>query len=70
MQGHRDDLRFDRRRLPWVTLFQQERTPRTGLFSAPVSLRALPGLAMANDVGPVTVRTVQDLEHHEVTRSC
>jgi len=30
---------------------------------------ALSGLAMANDVGPVTVRTVQDRENHEATRS-
>jgi hypothetical protein len=32
-------------------------------------LLALPGLAMADDVGPVTVRTVQDLENHDATRS-
>ena len=30
---------------------------------------ALPGLAMAHNVGPVTVRTVQDLENHDATRS-
>ena len=69
MQGHLDALRFDCRRLPWVTILQQERTPRTALFSAPVPLLALPGPAMANKVGPVTVRTVQDLENHEATRS-
>src|SRR5712691_6773796 len=69
IQGHLDDLLFDCRRLPWVTILQQERTPRTAFFSAPVPLLALPGLAMANDVGPVTVRTVQDLENHEATRS-
>jgi len=70
IQGHLDNLLFDRRRLPGVPILQQERTPRTALFSAPIPLLALPGLAMANDVGPVTVRTVQDLENHDATRSC
>ena len=69
MQGHLDDLLFDSRRLPWITVIQQERAPRTAVFSAPVPLLALPGLAMTNDVGPVTVRTVQDLENHDATRS-
>jgi hypothetical protein len=69
IQGHLDDLLFDCRRLPWVTILQQERTPLTALFSAPVPLLALPGLAMANDVGPGTVRTVQDLENHAATQS-
>src|SRR6266851_4909994 len=67
---HVDDLLFDFRRLPRVAILQQERTPRTAFFSAPVPLLALPGLAMAHNVGPVTVRTVQDLENHEATRSC
>jgi hypothetical protein len=34
-----------------------------------VPLLALPGLAMADDVGPAIVRTVQDLENHDATRS-
>jgi hypothetical protein len=69
MQGHLDNLLFDRRRLPGVTLLLQDRTPRTTFFSAPVPLLALSGLAMAHDVGPVTVGTVQDLKNHEATRS-
>src|SRR5215831_19906891 len=69
IQSHLDDLLFDCRRLPGVTILQQERTPRTAFFSAPIPVLALPGLAMANDVGPVTVRTVQDLENHGATRS-
>src|SRR5262249_1977731 len=69
IQGHLDDLLFDCGRLPWVTILQQVRPPRTALFSAPVPLLALPGLAMPNDVSPVTMRTVQDLENHEATRS-
>jgi hypothetical protein len=66
---HVDDLLFDFGRLPRVAILQQERTPRTAFFSAPVPLLALPGLAMAHNVGPVTVRTVQDLENHDATRS-
>ena len=66
---HVDDLLFDFRRLSLVAILQQERTPRTAFFSAPVPLLALPGLAMAHNVGPVTVRTVQDLENHEATQS-
>src|SRR5262249_17857700 len=66
---HVDNLLFDCRRLPRVAILQQERTPRAAFFSAPVPLLALPGLAMAHNVGPVTVRTVQDLENHEATRS-
>jgi hypothetical protein len=69
IQGHLDDLLFDCRRLPGVTILQQERTPRTAFFLALVPLLALPGLAMAHDVGPGTVRTVQDLENHDATRS-
>jgi len=66
---HVDDLLFDCRRLPRVATLQQERTPRTAFFAAPVPLLALPGQTMAHNVGPVTVRTVQDLENHEATRS-
>jgi hypothetical protein len=55
--------------IPDLTILQQEGTPRTALCSALVPWLALPGLAMANDVGPVTVRTVQDLENHDATRS-
>jgi hypothetical protein len=69
IQGHLDDLLLDRGRLPCVTILLQERTPRTTFFSAPVPLLAWSGLAMANDVGPVTVWTVQDLENHKATRS-
>ena len=69
IEGHLDDLLFYCRRLPWVTLLQQERVPRTVFFSALVPLLALAGLAMANDGGPVTVRTVPDLENHDATLS-
>jgi MFS family permease len=38
-------------------------------FTAVLVALALSSLAMANDVGPVTVRTMQDLENHDATRS-
>src|SRR6266851_3161871 len=66
---HIDDLLFDRRRLTRVTIVQQEGATGAALLSAAVPLLALSGLAMADDVGPVTVRTVQDLENHDATRS-
>ena len=66
---HIDDLLFHLRRLPGVAIVEQESTTRTALLLASVPLLALPGLAMADDVGPVTVRTVQDLENHNTTRS-
>jgi hypothetical protein len=69
MQGHLDDLLFDLKRLIPITLVQQKGAPGTAVFAAPVPLLALPGLPLADDIGPVTVRTVQDLENHEATRS-
>jgi hypothetical protein len=69
MHLHVDDLLLHRRRLPSITIVQQERAPGTALLAAPVPLLALSGPTMANDVGPVTVRTVQDLENHHATRS-
>ena len=67
---HLDDLLFDRRRLPWVARVQEEGTAGTGLLAAAVPLLPLPSLAMADNSGPVTVRTMQDLENHDHTRSC
>jgi hypothetical protein len=69
MHGHVDDLLFDFRRLPRVALVQQKGATSPALFAAAVPLLPLPGLAMADDVGPVTVGTVQDLENHDGSRS-
>lgn len=66
---HLDDLLFDRRRLTWIAIVQQESTTSTAVLAAPVPLLALPGVAMADDVDPVAVRTVQDLENPDATRS-
>jgi hypothetical protein len=67
MQGHLDDLVFDLKRLLSITRVPQKGAPSTAGVAAPVALRALPALTMAHDVGPVTVRTVPDREHHDAT---
>src|SRR5712692_8943939 len=66
---HLDDLLFDLRRLAWIAIVQQEGATSTASLAAAVPLLALPGLAMADDVGPLTVGTVQDLDDHDATRS-
>src|SRR5438093_12467672 len=65
-----DDLVFALRRLPWIAIVQQEGATSTTLLAAPVPLLALSGLAMADNSRTLAVRTVQDLENHDVTRSC
>ena len=70
MHRHVDDLLFDRRRLPWVALVQEEGTTGTGLLAAAVPLLPLPPLAMTDNIGPLAVETMQDVEHHDHTRSC
>ena len=52
---HIDHLLLHIRGLTDVGVVQQKRATCAGLLSAAVPLLALPGLAMANDVGPVTV---------------
>ena len=64
-----DNLLFDRRRLAWIALVQQEGATSTASLAAPVPLLALPGLAMADNIRTVAMGTVQDLENHDVTRS-
>ena len=69
VHGHIDNLLLDLGRLTGVGILQPEGATRTPLLAAAVALLALLGLAMADDVGPLTVRTVQDLENHDATRS-
>src|SRR5262249_51524890 len=52
-----------------VAIVQEEGTTGTALCSAAVALLALPSLAMADEVGSVTIGAVQALENHEATRS-
>jgi hypothetical protein len=35
---------------------------------ATIALLALPGLPMADDIGPLAVRAMQDLHNHAITR--
>jgi hypothetical protein len=69
LESHLDNLLFDRRQVPRVALVQEERTTGTMLLAAAIPLLTLPGLAMADNVGPLTVGTVQDLDDHDATRS-
>jgi hypothetical protein len=69
IESHLDNLLFDRRRLPRVALIQEAGTTGTLVLAAAIPWLPLAGLAMADDVGPLTVGTVQDLEDHDATRS-
>ena len=66
---HLDDLVFDLRRLPWIAIVQQEGATSTAVLAAPIPLRALTGVAMANNIRTLAVGTVQDVENHDATRS-
>jgi hypothetical protein len=68
IHGHLDDLLFDRRRLTRVAIVQQKGTTGTALLAAPIPLLALPGLAMTDNIRPLAVGTVEDLENHDATR--
>src|SRR5262245_19139187 len=48
---------------------QQQCATGTEVLAAAIPLLALPRLAMADNIGPVTVGTRQDLKDHETTRS-
>jgi hypothetical protein len=68
VHGHVDDLALHLRRLTRVGIVQQEDPTRTTLLTAAVPLLALPGLAMADDIGAVTVGTVQNVKDHDATQ--
>jgi hypothetical protein len=69
MHRHVDALVFARRRLTSIPRVQEEGTASTALLATTVPLRALPGLAMADKIGPVAVGIVQGLENHDRTQS-
>jgi hypothetical protein len=68
IHGHIDNLLLHVKGLPCVSVVQQKGVTCTGLLSAAVPLLALPGLAMADNIGALTVGTMQGLEDHEVTQ--
>jgi hypothetical protein len=69
MQRHLDDLLLHICGLPRVAIVQQKRPTGTGVLAAAVALFALPGLAMADNIRAVTMRTMDDLKDHEATQS-
>jgi hypothetical protein len=67
IQRHIDDLSLDLRGLTGVCIVQQKGAAGTVVLSAAIPLLALPGLAMPDDIGALTVGTVQDLHAHDAT---
>src|SRR4026208_1138183 len=67
MEGHIDDLLFTVRRLSGVGIRQEKRPPVIWTCTAPIPLLALPCRAMAHNIGALTVRAVQDLDHHDAS---
>ena len=65
---HVDDLLFDPGGVTGVRVLQQKSAPFAGVFLAAIALLTLACRAMADDIGPVAVRAMQDLHDHDVTR--
>ena len=65
---HVDDLLLDCGGVTGVAVRQQERAPVAYRLLATVALLALAGLPMADDIGPLAVRAMQDLYNHAITR--
>src|SRR6516165_228425 len=70
MHRHLDDLLFDRKTVTWVAIVAQKGAAGTALLSAEVPWLALTGLAMSDDVGPLTVGAAQHLDDHCASPSC
>ena len=64
IQGHIDDLLLHVGRLPGVGIFQEERTPTIRARPAPIPLLTFRRHAMPDEIGPLTVWTMQHLGHH------
>jgi hypothetical protein len=65
---HVDDLLLDRGGVTSVGVIQKEGASLTHSLLAAVALLALARCAMSNDICPLAVGAVQDLEDHRVTR--
>jgi len=50
-----------------MAIGQEKRATGAAAFTAPVPLLALSGLAMADDICPVAVGTVEDVDDHDST---
>ena len=65
---HVDDLLLDLGGVTGVAVLQQESTPVAYRLLAIIALLALAGLPMADDIGPLAVRAMQDVHNHTITR--
>ena len=70
IQGHIHDLSLAVRRLPGVGIVQEKRPSTIRAGAAPIALLALSCRAMSHNISALTVGAVQDLDHHDATRSC
>jgi hypothetical protein len=59
---------FDPGCVTGVRVIQQKRAPFAGVFLAAIALRTSARRAMADAIGPLAVRAMQDLHDHDVTR--
>jgi len=69
IQGHINDLSLDLRRLPGVGILEEKRASVIRARPAPIPLLALPCRAMSHNIRALTVRTVEDFDHHDATLS-
>src|SRR5215467_3340693 len=58
---HVDDLLLDLGGVTSIAVLQQERAPVADRLLATIALLALTGLPMADDIGPLAVRAMQDV---------
>ena len=65
---HVDDLLLDRGGVTGVAVLQEERAPVAYRLLATIALLALAGLPMADDIGPLAVGAMEDLQNHAITR--
>jgi hypothetical protein len=68
VHGHIDNLLLHLGGLAGIAILQQEGATRTALLAAAVSLLTLPCRAMADNIGALTVGTVQNLKDHDATQ--
>ena len=64
------DLALDVRGVGSVGIRQEKCASVLRARPAPIPLLALPCRAMSHNIGALTMGAVQDLDHHDATRSC
>ena len=65
---HVDDLLLDLGGVTGIAVLQQESASVAYRLLATITLLALTGLPMADDIGPLAVGAMQDLHNHAITR--